>query len=502
MPAEVDVSVVIPFFNPGTDIDECLASMVEQTISPDRLEVLLVDDGTTDGSELRVADWVSRYPAVLSMHRIPASGGPARPRNVGVSLARGRYVQFVDSDDTMARSALEHLVRIADTSAADIVVHKISAGGPRNIYHQLFRRNATNLTLDTYPALLRNGTVCKLFRRQFLLDHEVRFPEGDTYIEDQHLCLRTYANARSIALVSDLVCYFHWQRRAAGAHFGDVEVDPAKYRQEIESLLDVVDRELTTPETRFAAMWRYYRGEVLGRLRGRAMVAYADAYRTALVEQMQQLAVTRFPEPVHDRMPAIVRTESRLLRTGDVAGLTELSGHLERLRLHATASDLRWTGDQLALDVGAHLRYDDKDFRFEPDGPDWLIPQAFAPGVAAPDRRWSNDDDSELDIDLATISRSDSALWSTTDGLSMHIDADGRPVFSGAVRLDPNALAGGHRLGDGIWDLRLRLAFSGLQRSAGLTPLDDSGDVASADGSVSAFWTKRANRLALRVGPA
>ena len=503
MAAEVDVSVVIPFYNPGADIDDCLTSMVQQTISADRYEVILVDDGSTDGSDQRVAGWVERYPSVLSLHRIAASGGPARPRNIGLTKARGRYVQFVDSDDTLALSALEHLVAIADRSAADIVVHKISAGGPRNIYHQLFRRTATNLTVDSCPQLLRNGTVCKLFRRQFLVDHDVRFPEGDTYIEDQHLCLRTYARAQSIALVSDLVCYFHWQRRTAGDHFGDANVDPASYRHEVETLLDLVDTELAAPATRFAAVWRYYRGEVLGRLRGAAMLRYDDAYRRALVAQLHELAVGRFPDAVHDRMPAIVRTESRLLRDNDTEGLTSLSEQLEKLRLHAVARDVRWADGRLILQVDAHLRYADADFRYERDGDDWLIPREFAPGVAAADRRWSADDDSELDIDLATIARADSSLWSTTDGLGMQVDPDGRPSFTGTVSIDPASLAGGKALADGIWDLRLRLAFSGLQRSAGIQAGDGtSEEIVMPGGSATAFWTRRARRLALRIGTA
>jgi glycosyltransferase involved in cell wall biosynthesis len=501
--AGIDVSVVVPFFNPGADLDDCLSSLVQQSLDDSRYEVVLVDDGSTDGSDARVEEWVSRHPELLSLHRIPASGGPARPRNVGVDVARGRYVQFVDSDDTMAVAALERLVSIADASDADIVVHKISGGGPRNIYHQLFRRTETGLTLTSYPTLIRNGTVCKMFRRDFLRSHDIRFPEGQTYIEDQYLCLRSYAQARSIAVVSDLVTYFHWKRRAGGEHFGDADVDPAAYRAEIEALLDAVDREVADPQTRFAVVWRYYRGEVLGRLRGKAMVDYDPTYRAALVDAMHDLSVARIPEDVHDHLTAMIRIESRLLRDGDLDGLIDFSRRLETLRVHATAREPRWESGHLVFDLLGSLRYGDEVFRFERDGSAWAIPQALAPGVDARDRRWTADDDADLDIDVASIARTDSALWSTVDGLSMQVDAEGTPRFVGRVVIDPATLAGGSPMADGVWDLRLRVAFSGLQRSAGLMPadVDTAVDLEADEGLVArAFWTRKAHRLAIAVG--
>jgi hypothetical protein len=223
----------------------------------------------------------------------------------------------------------------------------------------------------------------------------------------------------------------------------------------------------------------------------------------SFVREMQQLALSRFPEDLHDRMPAIVRAESRLLRNGDVAGLTALAQHLDRLRLSATAQAPRWEGGRLVVDVAATLRYGDDDFRFELDGDSWLVPEAWVPGVSAADRRWSADDEAELDIDFASIARADSALWSTTEGLAMRVDDTGRPTFGGTVSIDPATLAGGSPLADGVWDFQMRVAFSGLQRSARVVPAPDAATTAvasAADGRAAAFWTKKTSRLALRVG--
>jgi glycosyltransferase involved in cell wall biosynthesis len=501
----VDVSVVIPFFNPGADIEDCLGSMVDQTLDHERFEVLLVDDGSTDGSDERVAAWVRRYPQLMSLRRIAPSGGPARPRNLGVDDARGRYVQFVDADDTLAPRALERLVEIADESDADIVVHKISAGGPRNIYHRLFRRTETRLTFADCLPLIRNGTVCKMFRRSFLREHDVRFPEGDTFVEDQHLCLRSYAHARSIAIFSDLVCYFHWRRRTGGEHFGDVDVDPVSYRAELAALLDVVDAEVTPAEARIAAARRYYRGEVLGRLRARAMLGYDDTYRRALVGQLRELAVERISPEVHDGLTALIRIQSALLLRGDVDGLLAFSQRLDKLRLDATAGDPRWRDGRLVIDVTGWLRYGEDDFRFERHGDGWAMPAAMAPGIDAADRLWTEADDDDLDLDLASIARQDSSLWSTIDGLAMTVDETGKPTFAGEVVIDPRTVAGGSPLTTGVWDLRLRIYFSGLPRAtalvpAGRQPLAAGTWVSGDDGSTATvFWTRRSQQLALDV---
>src|SRR5690242_7300657 len=122
----VDVSVVVPFYNPGANIEDCLQSMVAQTLPHERFEVVLVDDGSTDGSDQRVARHAEQWPDLIRVKRIAASGWPGKPRNVGVDEARGTYVQFLDSDDAMHPQALERLLDAATDSAADVVVGKLT----------------------------------------------------------------------------------------------------------------------------------------------------------------------------------------------------------------------------------------------------------------------------------------------------------------------------------------------------------------------------------------
>jgi glycosyltransferase involved in cell wall biosynthesis len=493
-----DVSVVIPFFNPGANIEDCLESLIDQSLAHDRFEVILVDDGSTDGSDVRVDGWAARHPDLMKVHHIPASGGPARPRNVGIDNATGRYIQFLDADDTLAPRALERLLEVADSSTADVVVGKLSSDF-RGIFHPLFRRTVTGRTLADYP-LIENLTVCKMFRRDFMLEHDVRFPEGPRYIEDQQICVEAYAHARSVAVVADIACYFYRRRRTGGHHFGDTRIVPADYYRELAAIFDIIDTQVP-PAARLSSLTRYYRNEMLGRLRGGGMLRYDDAYRRDVATEVRRLATTRIPPEVHRGLPMFQRTQSALLLDDDLAGLTEFARQLERLRLTATTTAPRWRDGRLLVDLDARLLLGDEPLMLERAGSDWVLPESMAPGVTVEDRSLGSSADT--DIDLATVSRADSQLWSTTDGLSLEIDDDGCPRVRCEVSLDPATVLGGTALTTGLWDLRLRVMFGGLTRTAALRPAAEDPPALDAwvtdDTSITAYWTSPSPTLALDV---
>ena len=499
----VDVSVIIPFHNTGANIEECLESLLVQTLARNRFEVVLVDDGSTDGSLARVRGWVSRHPDLMVVHHIAASGGPGRPRNVGVDQANGRFIQFLDSDDTLAPAALERIVEVAESSAADIVVSKLSSDF-RGIYHPLFRRTVTHRSIADYPLWL-NLTVCKLFRRDFLLRHHLRFPEGPHYVEDEHFCIQAYAHARSVAVIGDLACYFYRRRRIAGRNFGDTPIVPADYFRELGVILDLVESEIADLPTRQAVLGRFYRVEVLGRLRGAAMARYDPGYRGELIGAARQLAAARFGPQVHERLPAFVRTQARLLHDHDPDRLVDLARIMTTIRLQATTCAPHWDSGRLVLGIDATWSVADRPFQLERDGDGWVLPAWLAPSVAAQDRRL--DDDLEPDLDLALVSQQDSALWSTTDGLSFAIDDAGHPHVHGEVRLDPGTVMGGTALSAGSWNVRLRVILAGLtfvspvRPVAGELPVSTAWLASKGDSphSVAARWIGRSPALTLDV---
>lgn len=112
------VSVVIPVYNIAPHLRQCLDSVVNQTLKD--LEIICVDDGSTDESPEILAEYMSMDSRVHVITQ--ANAGPGAARNVGMEAATGKYLIFLDSDDWFEPDMLEKMRRYADKTAAEIVV--------------------------------------------------------------------------------------------------------------------------------------------------------------------------------------------------------------------------------------------------------------------------------------------------------------------------------------------------------------------------------------------
>ena len=145
-------SVVIPNYNRASDLRRCLDSLVAQTF--DDFEVLVCDDGSSDNSAEVADSFKDRLD--LHFHTAPNFGGPARPRNRGLSLARAPYVAFLDSDDWWSPSKLARCYP-ALQNGADVVYHDlyIVRSLDQSSYHE--RVKSTPPISPMFRALLCTG---------------------------------------------------------------------------------------------------------------------------------------------------------------------------------------------------------------------------------------------------------------------------------------------------------------------------------------------------------
>src|SRR4051794_5266977 len=203
------VSVIVPVFDPGSDIDDLIASLLGQTLPPSELELIFVDDGSTDGTPARLDALAGQHRHVRVQH-IPNSGWPGRPRNIGLDMATGDYVFFADNDDWRERDALERLHETAVQDRADVVVGKVVGHG-KGVPGALFERNRHGEPFDT-DVFLQLLAPHKLFRRGLLDEHGIRFPEGKRRLEDHPFVLGAYFAAERLSVVADRPVY-HWVAR-------------------------------------------------------------------------------------------------------------------------------------------------------------------------------------------------------------------------------------------------------------------------------------------------
>ncbi|MET8830343.1 glycosyltransferase family 2 protein [Streptomyces sp. NPDC004610] len=201
-----DVSVIIGAYEAMPYLIECLASVEAQTLDPGRVEVIAVDDGSTDGTGEYLEEFAARAPMPVTVIRQANSGGPSGPRNVGLDRAAGRFVFFLDADDRLGPEALERMVAMADRNGTDVVlgrVEGINRKPPRSMWHQSFDRT------DVYSSNIKYTlSAQKLFRRALLTRHGMRFDEALWTGEDALFTMEAYLRADGVSVIADHTCYY------------------------------------------------------------------------------------------------------------------------------------------------------------------------------------------------------------------------------------------------------------------------------------------------------
>jgi hypothetical protein len=354
--------------------------------------------------------------------------------------------------------------------------------------------------------LVETLTPHKMVRRALLVENDIRFAEGPRHVEDEHFSMQIYTRAESVAVVGDLACYFYRRRRVSGRNLGDTEAVPAEYYRDLAAVLDVIDRNVADPDARIPLQRRFYRNELLGRLRGRQMQSYTDGFRRDMFDQVRELATTRFAPAVREGLGFLLRSQSRFVVDGDLDGLTAYARWLASIELRAVAGQPRWHDGRLMFDVKGALETDSGPLELQRDGESWVVPSAVAPGLPITDRVVTDGDLAAADIDCATVSRSDAQLWSTTAGLRLSITETGQIQVTGTVGIDPLSVRGGAALAPGLWDFRLRVMFGGLTTTAPLLPATEPEPLrchvaTGADGPIALqpYWTSPKPTLALDV---
>lgn len=206
------VSIIVPIYNVEKYLKRCLESLVSQTY--EEIEILLVNDGSTDGSVKIAQEYADKYKNVILLSK--KNGGLSDARNYGLRYAEGDYVAFIDSDDWIDERMIEKLVLKADSAKADIVCcdmeyvdddgnRKYSSGGEFEI-----------VDVKDFPEIISiNNSACNKIYRRNLFD-QIEFPVGDWY-EDLGTVPKLIFLSERVAKVNEPL-YFYYQRTESISH--------------------------------------------------------------------------------------------------------------------------------------------------------------------------------------------------------------------------------------------------------------------------------------------
>ncbi|MDO5152014.1 MAG: glycosyltransferase [Eubacteriales bacterium] len=215
------ISVIVPVYGVEKYLDKCLGSITGQTYR--NLEIILIDDGSPDGSGVICDAWAAKDSRIKVIHK--ENGGAGAARNAGLDIARGERIAFVDSDDYIAPDMYRHLSELLDGGADIAECGFISVSGDQ----AEFGRESSFVTVYTSQDAMREhirDTVFrqliwnKLYRREVIKG--IRFPEG-TKIDDEFFTYQALGNAETLAL-SGQICYAYRQQLGSVMH----QLDPFK----------------------------------------------------------------------------------------------------------------------------------------------------------------------------------------------------------------------------------------------------------------------------------
>lgn len=221
----------MPVYNVRDFVADSIRSARAQSYA--NLEIIAINDGSTDGSLSILERFASKTPELKIYSQ--KNSGVAVARNSGVALASdANFIMFLDSDDTLPRKAVETMVIMATDSHSDFVVGRtLKFKGlrkfERGYLKSAFKVNQRATSINDNPKLLGDLISCnKLFRRDFLDRMGFEYPVDVNY-EDMTLMAKAYLSANHIDIVSQTV--YNWRRRGEGE-------SRSKRRSETKSLQD------------------------------------------------------------------------------------------------------------------------------------------------------------------------------------------------------------------------------------------------------------------------
>ncbi|OIV38705.1 glycosyl transferase [Mangrovactinospora gilvigrisea] len=504
----IKVSVIVPVYNTGVYIDTCAPSLLGQSLSADEYEVIYVDDGSNDDTPARLEKLAAVHPQVR-VHTRPNSGWPGAPRNLGMQVARGEYLQFVDHDDLLGREALERLYAHATRNASDVVVGKMSSTMVRP--RRLFRHTVDTCTID-HDELMQSLTPHKMFRRAFVQEHGLQFPEGPWFFEDMFFVVSAYLKAQRISVLADYPCYY-WMKRDDGGNNTRHRFDPRygfwpNVRTIVRQITDGTLASGDPDALQNRLLHRMYHVEILSRAREPEILREEPSVQRPRFQAARKLAL-EFPPAVCEGLPAVTRLRADLLQRGDYDGARALAERVSRLRADAVIGRPGWEDGCLTAEVTVRLLHDDGaplELR-QRDGAWWLDPALLA-GVPGTKEGWPVRDPFRLAYAEVVIKDRDRGDWWYPEGdLQPQLQplSAGRwqLAATGRMRLDPRRLAGGRPLRRGVHDVWAYLQLLGVDRMARMggtaTPGSPAAGAALIDGHLALpYWTA-GGQLALDI---
>lgn len=212
------ITSIMPTFNVEKYISDAIDSLVDQLEENIELEVIIVDDGSTDMTKKIIKEYQEKYSFITLIEE--SNIGPGEARNIAMKKATGDYIAFIDGDDILYPKSYDKLLSSAMINDADIVVGNVSRFDSTRkfflsgLHKKIFSDDKVGTNILEYPSLLFDTTSWnKLFKTSFLKENNIVFPEGILY-EDIPFNMEAHLKSSNTNIINEYV--YRWQLRNDG----------------------------------------------------------------------------------------------------------------------------------------------------------------------------------------------------------------------------------------------------------------------------------------------
>lgn len=261
---EDKISIILPIFNVGSHLKGGIDSLINQTIGNENLEIIMVDDCSTDGSSEIIDEYAEKYDCCIAKHLEQNTGAANGPRNIGLEICTGDYIMFLDPDDRYTPDACETLYKTIKEEDVDVAFGRFrriftqqnktqksyspyldnleeiygenfEIANPLNISDTLWEnvfkkilygkdievtydrnRPVSVIKIDDItqePDLLKipPSVWCKIYKRELIIDNNIKFPP---YVcgDDMAFTLESLLKAKGIVFLNDFISYDYYIR--------------------------------------------------------------------------------------------------------------------------------------------------------------------------------------------------------------------------------------------------------------------------------------------------
>ena len=335
--AKPKISVIIPVYNSEQYIEETLNSLLNQTIIDD-IEVLMIDDGSTDDSRYIIEKYALDHDNFFAFHK--KNERQAIARNYGLDCSNGDYIYFLDSDDYLSVDAFEKLYLAATNGDYDFVVCNAFRFNRYNCWESKifknsfkgFNQSSAFTSISECPSFLWDASsVNKLYKKEFLNKKDIRFIEENIFFEDVLFAFECYVKSDSFYFLNEYLYYWRYRDNLTSVTQHNSSVNNFKNRLAILQIIRGLIKKYNIDQSSLSKLYERWLIHDLG-MHIDYMNNFPCESHESLIDEVSDI-VSDIPQEIKEDINSYYKVIYKLIQNRDIENLlyfTSLENKLKK----------------------------------------------------------------------------------------------------------------------------------------------------------------------------